>query len=329
MKRQIVIAAPLFIAGLTGVCFAQNRLSLTDAVSQALRSRASLKAEYERISAAEGLRVQAGLRANPVFQFQNENLRPGQNYGQDVDTLALIYQPLDILGKRKERIAVATKAVAAAEADYGQVRWQLIQNVKLAYWTARGAQQISELLAVTARDFQKTIDYHAAQFSAGAIAEQDLLRVRLEGERLKIAADLAVLDANRARFQLLREMGENVASNIVLTDPLAPEQPPVPIEFRQVLSQRTEVKAARAALEQACANVKLQEVYARPDLSVTYGFKRTQLPDTPTGVNTAVAGMQITLPFLDKNQGNRYTAAAEVRRQEQVLRAVETSIRAE
>ena len=53
-------------------------------------------AEAERMSSAEGLRKQAGLFPNPEFQFQNENLRPGQTYTRDVDTLAMISQQLDV-----------------------------------------------------------------------------------------------------------------------------------------------------------------------------------------------------------------------------------------
>src|SRR5438874_12045875 len=101
-----------------GSCFGQLRLSLDDAVNRALQSRASIKAEGERIPAAQGLRKQAGLYPNPEFQFQNENLRPGQTYGRDVDTLALINQPLDILGKRKVRIAAAEQNVNRATAEY-------------------------------------------------------------------------------------------------------------------------------------------------------------------------------------------------------------------
>jgi outer membrane protein, heavy metal efflux system len=98
----------------TGLCEAQARLSQEQAVNTALQSRASLKAEAERVSAAEGLKKQAGLRPNPEFQFQNENLRPGQTYGRDVDTLALINQPLDVLGKRKQRVAlVLVRSVSA------------------------------------------------------------------------------------------------------------------------------------------------------------------------------------------------------------------------
>ena len=66
------------------LCRAQSGLTLDDAIHQALASRASLKAESERVSIAEQMRIQAGKIPNPEFQFQNENLRSGQTYSRDV-----------------------------------------------------------------------------------------------------------------------------------------------------------------------------------------------------------------------------------------------------
>ena len=144
------------------VSYGQALLSLDEAINKALQSRASLKAEAERVSAAEGLRKQAGLLPNPEFQFQNENLRPGQTYSRDVDTLAMINQPLDCAGKAKQRIAVADKSVARTQAEYELARWQIAQRVKLAYWAARGSQEVRDVLKTTVDNFQKIIDYHAA-----------------------------------------------------------------------------------------------------------------------------------------------------------------------
>jgi outer membrane protein TolC len=308
---------------------AQARLSQEEAVTKALESRASLRAEGERVSAAEGLKKQAGLRPNPEFQFQNENLRPGQTYGRDVDTLATIGQPLDVWGKRKQRVALAGEGVNRTQTEYGLARWQVAQRVKLAYWIARGSQEVRDVLKTTVDNFQKTIDYHSAQLSAGAIAEQDLLRVRLEGERLKISANLAVIEANRTRIELLREMGQTDFAEVVLTEPLVLDSQMMPLGVEQALAQRIEIKVARAALEQSKANAKLQDISARPDLNVTYGYKRTQLPDTPAGVNTAIVSLRVTLPTTDKNQGNRIAAEAEVRRQQHMLAAAEAEVRAD
>jgi len=330
VRREFTFLAPIVLIGLnTGLCQAQARLSQEEAVNKALQSRASLKAEGERVSAAEGLKRQAGLRPNPEFQFQNENLRPGQTYGRDVDTLAMINQPLDVLGKRTQRVAFASQVINRTQAEYDLAQWQVAQKVKLAYWSARGSQEVRDVLKTTVDNFQKIIDYHAAQLRVGAIAEQDLLRVRLEGERLNISASQAVIEANRARIELLKEMGQTDFPEVVLTEPLVFESAVIPLGVEQALAQRIEIKVARAALEQSKANAKLQDISARPDLNVTYGYKRTQLPDTAAGVNTAIVSLRVTLPTADKNQGNRIAAEAEVRRQQQLLAAAEAEVRAD
>src|ERR1700733_10735067 len=289
VRRAIIAFVPVcFAISSAGACWGQTRLSLQEAVNQALQSRASLKAEAERVGMAEGLRKQAGLFPNPEFQFQNENLRPGQSYGRDVDTLAMINQPLDVLGKRKQRIAAASEGVVRSQADYELARWQVSQQVKLAYWAARGSQEIREVLETTADNFQKIVDYNPAKLSVGAMADTDLLRVRLEWERLKILADTAFIDVNRSRMELLRAMGRKDFTEVVLTEPLAVDSDVAPAGIEQALTQRIEIKAARTALDQAMANARLQEVNARPDLNVTAGYKRTELPDTNFGVNTAI-----------------------------------------
>jgi outer membrane protein, heavy metal efflux system len=308
---------------------AEATLSLQEAIDQALASRPSLKADAERVSVAQGLRKQAGAIPNPEFQFQNENLRPGQTYTRDVDTLAMINQPLDVLGKRPARIAAAGKGVARSQADYNLARWEVVRNVRLAYWAARGVQEVRDILRTTADNFQKTVDYNAAKLSVGAIPEQDLIRVRVEQERLNIAANLAAIDANTARIELLKQMGKTGYADMALIEPLAVEKIIEPLGADQVLAQRPEIRAAKAALAEAEANARLQDVAARPDLNVTYGYKRTELPDTTYGVNTAIVSVRVTLPVTDRNLGNRAAAQAEVRRQQDLLTAAENDIRME
>ena len=326
-----ILASLLFLVlSVAAQSRAQSKLSLHEAVGKALESRASLKAEAEGVAIAQGFERQAELIANPVFQFENQNLRPGQTYTRDVDTYAYLTLPLDVLGKRKQRIAVAGDEVSRTEAGYELMKRQILHSVKLAYWEARGTQEKRDLLKGTVQNFQKIIDYHSAQLNVGAISEQDLLRVKLEGERLKIAANLAEIEANRARVQLLKEMGQTDFSEVLLTEPLDANAVAIePINIKQVLSQRVEMKVANAAVEESQAKSRLQDVSARPDLTVLYGYKRTQLVDATSGVNTATAGLQVTLPITDRNQGNRAAANAELRRQQQLLAATEADVRAD
>ena len=107
-----IVCSALLMIGIAGSnASAQQALSLREAVDKALASRPSLKAEAERVGVAEGMRQQAGALPNPEFQFQNENLRPGQTYSRDVDTLAYVVQPLDVLGKRGRRVDAAQQTV--------------------------------------------------------------------------------------------------------------------------------------------------------------------------------------------------------------------------
>ena len=329
MNRKCVCFSLLGASLCTTLSGGQALLSVDQAITQALESRASLRADSERISVAEGMRKQAGLRPNAEFQFQNENLRPGQTYSRDVDTLATIDQPLDLLGKRGQRIAVADKNVARTRAEYDLSRQDIVRRVRLAYWSARGSQEVRDILRMTADNFQKIVDYHAAQLGVGAIAEQDFLRVRLEQERLGISANLAVIDANRTRIELLKEMGMTDFSEITLTEPLTLDRMIQPIGLEQTLAQRSEIKVARAALEEATASAKLQDVAARPDLNLIAGYKRTQLPDALSGVNTGIVSLRITLPTTDRNQGNRVAAQAEIRRRRQLVTAIENEVRIE
>src|SRR5206468_9447458 len=114
----------------------------------------------------------------------------------------------------------ADQTVSRTRAELDLARRQVAQTVRLAYWAARGAQERRDLLQSTVATFQQIIDYHAAQLQAGTIAEQDVLRVRLEGERIQIAAHLAAIEAIRARVELLRQMGQMGLPAMVLTEPL-------------------------------------------------------------------------------------------------------------
>ena len=64
-------------------------------------------------------------------------------------------------------------------------------------------------------------------------------------------------------------------------------------------------------------------------MNLEFGYKRTQLVDTTAGTNSALVGVQITLPLMDRNQGNRASANAEVLRQQQLLAETQANVLAD
>ncbi len=310
------------------VCQAQTSLSLRDAVSQALRTHPLLAAGSERIAAAEGLRVQSSYRPNPRIILQTENLRahgePGFKFSDQADTYAYFSQLIETAGKRDRRVEVASANVRRAELERELLERQIAGRVKLAYWNAAGAQKAYELLLDTIRNFRQIVDYHEARVREGAMAEVDLLRVRLEGERLDLAANSAALEAERARIALFREMGQSQFPAVMFTEPLERMDGDLPsVDPARALAERTEVKLARLEAERARANLRLQKAAAKPDLDVLAGYKRA------AGFHTLLAGVQVSLPVANRNQGNIVAAGREVRVAEASLAAVEALVAAE
>jgi len=304
------------------------QLSLRQAVSEALSAHPLLAAGAERTRASEAQRLQAGLRPNPRLILQLENLRawgtPGWAYGRDADSFVYLSQLFETAGKRERRVEAAQLAVRRAELELELLRRQVAARVKQAYWVAVGAQRQHQILLQTEQTFRQVIEYHEHRVREGAMAEADLLRVRLEGERLAIAANAAALEAERTRIQLFREMGRTQFEPVELTEPLeAPAVPAVVPDPLRALEARPEMQLARLAVEQARAGLRLAEAGARPDLDLLLGYKRT------AGFNTLLGGVQWNLPLLNRNQGTIAAARAEMRAAESSLAATEALIRAE
>lgn len=322
MKRYCLLPFFVFAA------LAQTNLSVREAVSRALASHPLLAAETSRMAASAGLQRQAGLRPNPRLIFQTENLRahgsPGFSFSRDSDTFLYVSQVLETAGKRERRVDVAAADFRRAALERELLTRQIASRVRQAYWNAAGAQRLYELLLETGHTFEQVVEYHRLRVQEGAMAEADLLRVRVEGERIAINANTAALDAERARIQLFREMGQTRFEPVRFSDPLEATEPVlIDSNVTRALEDRVEIKIARQALEQARAHLRLQHASAKPDLDVLFGYKRT------AGFDTVMGGLQVNLPFVNRNQGNIAAADAEIRAAESSLAAAEALVRAE
>ncbi len=317
----------LAVLSIAGTAHAQTLLMLDDAVRQALDNHPLLQAESQRIATVDALAEQAGVRPNPRLFVQSENWRystPTQPIASTfTDQFLYLSQVLETGGKRQRRVDVAQQNVQLSQLERELLAKQIEARVKLAYWSAVGAQRVLELLRASQQNLQQTVEYHEIQLREGAIAESDVLRVRLEGDRAAIAVENAARDADAARIALLREMGSQTFMDIRLGETLDAQPDPPLANVDEALSNRTEIRQARQAIDQASAGLRLQNAVARPDVEVISGYKRT------SGYNTVLWGFQVNLPFFNKNQGNIAAATSEITVAESRLKAVEARVRAD
>jgi cobalt-zinc-cadmium efflux system outer membrane protein len=303
------------------------RLTEQDAVARALAGHPALAAGAARVRAAEGLRSQAALRPNPRFTIQTENARawgaPGFNFGSEADTFAYGSQMFETAGKRARRTETAAAAVRRAELEREAAARRIGAQVRQAYWRAAAAVRLRDLLTETAATFQQIVDYHAARVREGAMAEADLIRVQLEGQRLDIEVNSAALEADRARIHLFREMGGTEFPEVEFAGPLEPSAAIVDVNVPVALERRPDLRLARQEVEQARAAQRLESARAKPDFDLLFGYKRA------AGFNTLIGGAEIQLPFLNRNQGAIAAAGHEVRAAEASLAAADALARAE
>ncbi len=312
---------------LSSAACAQAALSLKEAVREALAAHPLLAASAARVAASEGLRTQAGLRPNPKFILQTENLRawgaPSFSFSHEADAFAYVSQLVETAGKRARRVEAASANLVRAGLERELLARQIAARVKLAYWIAVGAEKSRDLLEENAKTFRQMVEYHELRVREGAMAEADLLRIRLEAERLALEASSAALAADRARIHLLREMGRVQFDPVAFSEPLETLGDLPPPDPARALENRTEMKLARTALEQTRASLRLQQAAWKPDLNFSLGYKRT------TGFHTLLGGVSVDLPAVNRNQGSIAAAEREVRAAEADLAAAEALVRAE
>ena len=304
---------------------AQTPLSLAGAVSFALAHRPEIRAAVDRTAAAEHMRTQASLIPNPRIFLQSEDLRGSHfNFWQDSETFAYVGETLEISGRRAARIATSTQGLEGSRLQAERVRLQIALAVRQAYWTAEGAQFLARLYREDSNYFRQIISYHEAQFHEGRLAEVDLLRVRLEGERVHSAEARAQLESERAMLDLEREMASPDRTGWSLTEPFETLNPPAPAQQgADPVLLRVEGQAAHQAIAVARAGLQLQKAGGRPDLEALAGYKRN------LGDDTALVGLQLNLPVFDRNQGAVAAAVDNNRAAEEDYAAVRQQLSAQ
>jgi outer membrane protein TolC len=294
----------------------QQDLSLRDAITSAIRNRPELQAATQNEEAAVQLRRQARIIPNPRLFYQSENLRPGVDFPQGVDTYAYASELLEVSGRRGARIAAADSTVRRAQLTLELQRRTIELHVAQAYWEALRLQYLRTLADQNVGYYREILDYHQKRFNEGKIAAVDLLRVRLEEARAEASAESSRLAEAQAKQKLAREMGLVTANNWRLTEPFDVLNPPKePASTNNPQDERIEVGLARQSIDAARANLMTQKAQGRPDIDVLFGYKRT------AGFDTMIAGFQVNLPVFDRNQGAASAARFDVEASQSMLAA--------
>lgn len=336
MRAWPTVLAAAVVAACPCLSFAQTgqpslatavpaQLIVEQAVATALETRPSLRAARAAIAAAEGRRVQAGLRPNPtVSAGWREEIG-----GMDRMTELSVALPLDLF-RRGARAAAADAGVAVAEAEARRAILEVEIDVRSRYGAVMEAQRslaIGRALEEAAREMHALLARRVEEGASPAL-ERDLARV--EWERASATAALAAAQVAAALVDLRRSIGiaqpASAESGETLEDYLArPEvaelarnAPQASIEvLPQVGAAEARVRAREAAIDQARSE-------GRWDLTLSAGYLRMrsgfpfrafdgagELRRIDATFHNASVGAMVMVPLFNRNQGAVAAAAAD------------------
>ncbi|MGE3345605.1 MAG: TolC family protein [Vicinamibacterales bacterium] len=302
---RFVIPGTLVIASLSAGLGAQSVASgIEQLVQRAMAGAPALAAARARVEAAEGERRQAGLRPNPTAEVS----RREEFGGIDNQTLVGVTVPLDLF-RRDARVAVASHHVhhTALEVEAAELERAYLVRVRAA--AVLGARRQLDVVTQVAQTAKSRLDLLAARAETGAgrPLDRDLADVewrRAEAERTQWAGRLA---AAEAELKAAVGITDDVAAWLPL--PLEAEvkllpapDPPTPDD---VLAARPDIRALASEEAMAAAARDLAVREGRWNLAISAGYMRRTIamPGGRDGMNEAMVGVMVDLPWRNRQQG--------------------------
>jgi len=315
-------------------------LTLEALVDLALAENPEVRAARAEVEAARGRLHQAGLRPNPMLDLSGQ-----QNVtGPDNTLMVGVTLPLDLNGRKDGRVAVAERELDMKRAGVAERERRLRADVKVKageWLAARRTLGFTEELLQVNRDALALVGERVRRGATPPL-EESLMQVevhRLEASQRILASRVEVL-----ALQLKALAGLPPEASLTLRAELEPPGLPVGLAegLARALAARPDLTAARTDLALARARITKEQAEGRWDASVNVGYQRQDFGYDLNGLTKGGgtrpiqdvfhyvgAGVTITLPVRNRNEGNVAAAAAEAQAAERRIDFVTLAIRQE
>ena len=321
-KLKIGIAAAFMIFG-SSSAYAQQQVSLQEAIKQALQNKAEAKkaalqikkAEYKIAEARAGALPQvsatAGLTYNPIIQeslleFGGQRIRA--QLGQPWSSQAVVSVNQAIFD---QRVFTGLKAAKSTREFYvlnAQLsNEQIIENVATAYYQVFVQEENLKTLNVSYTNTEKVRNVIKSLVDNGLAKGIDLDRTNVQLTNISANRQQLVNAAELSKNSLKFYMGVPIETDIELEEKTIEPKPEL-IAGNVDLDTRTEVKVLQKNRELLQYNKKATEAYLYPTvgLQANYGWagQGSKFPLT-NGINNGVLwsdysaiGLNINIPIF-------------------------------
>src|ERR1017187_259731 len=283
------------------------RITLDEAIQMAMQHNHNLLAARTTIQQNQAEETTANLRPNPTLFGEWEYLPlftpSAQNSAYYHDSteadLGLGYL-IERGRKRQHRLQAAKDITAQTRSLVADNERSLTYNVASLFVNVQLAESTLELAELDLKSFGKTVEIGEMRYKAGAISEDDYLKIKLQ--LLQFETDFQ--QAQLAKVQALSDLRQLLGYESVSPDydvaglfdyrPLKGNLEDLQLKAMQ---NRPDYRAAQQGVTAANSQYELQKAIGKPDVTVQGNYSHVD------GINTATFYGSIPLPIFNRNQG--------------------------
>ena len=333
----VLIVAPAMTAARAQAT--ADDLTVDALIQRALDRHPDLEAARLDVEAARGRVRQAGLRPNPMLDLGGQKA-----LGPDNNIMVGVTLPLDLNGRKEGRVGLAERELEMKRAQLADRERKLRGDLRLKAAEVLAARRNLRTIRDLVETNRRAVEIVGARVREGAVPSLDLNVQLVEANRLEASETLLASRVEILTLQLktLAGMPADSALNVVGDLGAIAALPEQSAALQTATSERPDLALVRAEVAAAAARVRKEEAEGRWDASVNVGYQRQQMGFGVMGITDSGgtrevadtfhffgAGVTITLPVRNRNQGSIAAARAETRAVDRRRELVELTIRQE
>ncbi len=304
------------------VSYVPSGMSLADFESLAYSNNPSIRELAATTQKAAGFRDQVGLKANPIFGYQGQQLADRQTDQH----LAFFEQEFVTGGKLELNRRVLNEAVRAQLLELEAQKLRVATDIRVKFYDALAAQRRIQLISNFQSVTTKGIEVAESRVEAGEGTQIDTLQATVQKNEVDLALQQSQIQFDAAWRALVALTGTSHMEPTTLIGELPQQMEAKDWAYLSstIINSSPEYSAAQTRVAQARAALQRHGVQATPNITVQFAA------GVDNSTNNGMMNFQIgaPIPVFNKNQGNIRAAQAEFCRASIEVQRIQKSIEA-
>ncbi len=281
-------------------------LTIKQAQDQFLKNNLQLIAERYNIDNANAAILTARLFNNPDFSFSNgihaNDASQGPAYK---DQSFSVSQLFNTAGKRNKNIRLAKVGVEQARFQFFDLLRTLKYTLRNDFYTIYFQQQSAKVYNEEINSLAGALPAFKEQYAKGNVAEKEVLRIQSQLYTLQAEYNnlLSGIDTVQREFKVLIHANPAVTIKPIADFNIDGKAILAGLPYQRLLDSayvnRYDLRLAKATVDYNNVNLLVQKATAVPDISFSLNYDKLG----SYGTNYLGGGLDISLPFFNRNQG--------------------------